>query len=135
MAAPPIEVTSQSETFAKPVAKQKQSPSLDDYPDGPKRPPWDHSFLLTGRLYWLLCGAYFDEFYGGRRSRNRKAVFAKTFDVELNGFLDEFENFVTGVRNCHTTRQVGNMRTKTGFALFNDDSVFHISDSISNQPV
>src|SRR5436190_7760514 len=34
LAAPPNEVASQSVTFSKPVAKQKQPRSLDDYRDG-----------------------------------------------------------------------------------------------------
>ena len=37
----------------------------------------------------LLCSADFDEFYAGCRSGNGKTIFAKTFDVELNGFLNE----------------------------------------------
>jgi len=73
----------------------------------------------------VLCGAYFDELNAGRRRRNGKAVFAQTFDVKLNGFLYECENFVTGFRNRHTTRQVGNMRPETGFTLFDHDCVFH----------
>jgi hypothetical protein len=73
----------------------------------------------------LLCGADFDEFNAGRGSRNRKTVFAKAFDMEFNSFLDKFQDFVASFPNCHTTRQVGNMCAKTGFALLDNDGVFH----------
>lgn len=60
-------------------------------------------FLLTGRLYWLLCGAYFDEFNAGRGSRNRKAIFAEAFDVEFDSFLDKFQDLVASFRDCDAT--------------------------------
>jgi hypothetical protein len=73
----------------------------------------------------LLCGAYLDELHAGRRIGNRKAVRAKTFNVKLDSFLDEFENLITGFRDGHTAWQVGNMRPETGFTLLDHDSVFH----------
>jgi hypothetical protein len=73
----------------------------------------------------LLCGANLDEFNAGRGSRNRKTIFSKAFDVELNSFLDEFEDFVASFRDRHTTRQIRNMRPEAGFTLFDYDCVFH----------
>ena len=52
----------------------------------------------------LLRGVYFDEFDGGQGGRNRKAIFAKPFDVELNRFLDKRQDFVTSLRDRYTTR-------------------------------
>lgn len=46
--------------------------------------------------------------------------------MEFNGLLDEFQDLVASFRNCHTARQIRNMCAKTGFALFNDDRVFHM---------
>jgi hypothetical protein len=73
----------------------------------------------------LLCGADLNEFNARRGRRNGKPVLAKPFDVKLNGLFDEFEDFVASFCHCHTTRQVRNMCAKTGFALFDDDGVFH----------
>src|SRR5687767_12611775 len=71
----------------------------------------------------LLCGADLDEFNAG--SRNGKAIVAKAFDVEFDSFLDELEDFVACFRNGHTTWKVRDMCAETGFALFNNDGVFH----------
>jgi hypothetical protein len=73
----------------------------------------------------LLCGADFDKFDAGCRGGNRKAIFAETFDVKLNSFLDELEDFIASFRDRHTTRQIRHMCPETGFALFYHDGIFH----------
>jgi hypothetical protein len=74
----------------------------------------------------LLSGAYFNEFNAGRRCGYGLTVLSQSFDVKLNGFLNEFENLVSGFRHGGTTWQIGNVRPETSFALFNHDGIFHI---------
>jgi hypothetical protein len=45
--------------------------------------------------------------------------------VEFNSFLDKFQNFITSFRNRNTAGKIGDVCAKTGFALFNNDGVFH----------
>ena len=45
--------------------------------------------------------------------------------MEFNSFLDEFENLSARFCRCHAARQIGDVCAKTGFALFDDDGVFH----------
>jgi len=49
------EVASQFESFSKRVWKNKNAIDLCCFP-GPPPAGRLKSFLLTGRLYWLLCG-------------------------------------------------------------------------------
>jgi hypothetical protein len=56
--APPIEVASQSEPFANPVAKPRLNQSLEWMAQSATIAK---SFLLTGRLYWLLGRVYLSD--------------------------------------------------------------------------
>ena len=45
--------------------------------------------------------------------------------MEFDGFLYELEDFVACLRNRYTARKIGNVCAKTGFALFDNNCVFH----------
>src|SRR5262249_17831199 len=53
-------------------------------------------------------------------------ICSKTCYVKFDSFLDEFQDFISSFRNCHTTREVWNVCAKTVFAVFNNYCVFHV---------
>jgi hypothetical protein len=49
----------------------------------------------------------------------------EAFKVQLNGFSDQAQNFLSCIRNGHASGQIGHMRSKRRRSLLNDDRVFH----------
>ena len=60
------------------------------------------------------------------RGWKRLAIFSEPVQMKLDGFLDEFQNFLSAAAGSNATREVWNVRTPTCRAFLNDHHVLHV---------
>jgi hypothetical protein len=89
--------------------------SVVRFEDLPKNTPVSHQ-SSSGNLYRLKTGM---------RLGNLHPILAQSLQMKLDGFTDEADNFHATLGRRDTTWQIGNIGTKTGGTLFNDDRVTH----------
>jgi hypothetical protein len=54
--------------------------------------------------------------------------------MELNGFLDEIQNFFLCVGDGDTAGKIGYMRSETAFAFFHNNCVSHVNPLVASTP-
>jgi len=68
-----------------------------------------------------------DNFTGRRRGRDGLPIFFESLQVELNGFMNQSQNFVAGVAHGDAPWKIWHIRAVRGGAFFYDYQISHLA--------